>query len=735
MAYTFRHGDRPLDGMTVQRAVGRGGFGEVYYALSDAGKQLALKYLRDNPDVELRGIAHVMNLKSPHLITIYDVRTSIEGDPFVIMEYVSGPSLRDVMSAEPEGFSAEKAAFFLNGIAQGLSYLHERGIVHRDLKPGNIFYDDGYVKIGDYGLSKHISVSQHSGNTVSVGTVHYMAPEIGSGSYTKAIDIYSLGIILYEMLTGRLPFNGSSMGEILMRHLNDNPDLRGLPEGFAPIISKALAKDPKERYENVDAMVDAVVNLGQIEARMSAFDPKTLTSVPRTDTDDAATRTSPAPPVPGMDARDVPSFDRAAAGAGETVQAGLNQLNEAIQDLDDKFSGDKHKRKKLKPGKTEYVPAPTKNRSAQIFTLFLVTIGVTVATTFFTNIDEEVAVSIFLFILLGVSAMLFAQLKLLANTPQRHWLFDRIVLTSAAAIAMAPGFVLADGNGQALGAGAGLLFVIFLFDWSRRIEAGRRGKISGDDAILPGIVGAIATARMDGNLIAGGMVAAVVSLIVQAAAGLWPLYRVRLGDRPDPPNPQPADAPKSPEPEQPVSVPPVPVTTTKSAPKQATAKAATKAVGVQPSFVGERTGTTTQLLGKLFLLIGFFVAFSAAYANVSTVMHWQHTEMHKLMTSISQVHWLGLWGIGIGVLFLAISRRSTSWLHVCRAVVAGALLLNAAFVVVVVGSQIAKEFSLHGIQAMNHGPTGAPVIVFALSLAVGLAILRWRHRPEALIVV
>jgi serine/threonine protein kinase len=118
------------------------------------------------------------------------------------------------MNAEPNGFSPEKAAYFLNGIAQGLSYLHERGIVHRDLKPGNIFYDDGYVKIGDYGLSKHISVSQHSGNTVSVGTVHYMAPEIGSGSYSKAIDIYSLGVILYEMLTGRLPFTGKSMGEI-----------------------------------------------------------------------------------------------------------------------------------------------------------------------------------------------------------------------------------------------------------------------------------------------------------------------------------------------------------------------------------------------------------------------------------------------------------------------------------------------------------------------------------------
>ena len=201
VAYVFKHGDRPLEGITIQRAVGRGGFGEVYYALRDSGKQIALKYLRENPEIELRGIDHVMNLKSPYLIGVHDVLRNAADEPFVVMEYVSGPSLRELMIAEPGGLGLQKAAFFLKGIARGLSYLHERGIVHRDLKPGNIFYDDGYVKIGDYGLSKHMSVSKHSGQTVSVGTVHYMAPEIGSGSYSKAIDIYALGVILFEMLS------------------------------------------------------------------------------------------------------------------------------------------------------------------------------------------------------------------------------------------------------------------------------------------------------------------------------------------------------------------------------------------------------------------------------------------------------------------------------------------------------------------------------------------------------
>mgnify|MGYP000193373327 CR=1 FL=1 len=160
MAYTFKHGDRPLDGFVIQRGVGRGGFGEVYYAISDGGREVALKYLRDNSDVELRGVTHCMNLKSPHLVTIFDVKKNADGEYFIIMEYISGPSLRDVLIAEPKGLGPQKAAFFIREIGKGLAYLHDRGIVHRDMKPGNIFYDDGYVKIGDYGLISPISQSQ-----------------------------------------------------------------------------------------------------------------------------------------------------------------------------------------------------------------------------------------------------------------------------------------------------------------------------------------------------------------------------------------------------------------------------------------------------------------------------------------------------------------------------------------------------------------------------------------------
>ena len=111
--------------------------------------------------------------------------------------------------------------------------------------------EEGIVKIGDYGLAKLITPGQATGHSESIGTCHYMAPEIASGKYHKPIDIYAIGVILYEMLTGRVPFEGETVGEILMKHLTARPDLSQLPEPFKSIVAKALAKDPSQRPSRV----------------------------------------------------------------------------------------------------------------------------------------------------------------------------------------------------------------------------------------------------------------------------------------------------------------------------------------------------------------------------------------------------------------------------------------------------------------------------------------------------
>jgi len=253
--FVYASGSRPLSGYTIKRGIGRGGFGEVYYAVSDSGKDVALKLLCRNWDVELRGINHCLNLKHPNLLTIYDVRRDDRGDTWVIMEYIRGPSLEQVLADHPQGLPLDTALVWFRGMAAAVAYLHEHGIVHRDLKPGNIFWEEGVVKVGDYGLAKFISCSRRSGQTESVGTVHYMAPEIAHGRYGKEIDIYAMGVMLYEMLTGHVPFEGESVGEVLMKHLTKLPDLTPLPPEVRRVVGRALEKDPARRFQDVREMV------------------------------------------------------------------------------------------------------------------------------------------------------------------------------------------------------------------------------------------------------------------------------------------------------------------------------------------------------------------------------------------------------------------------------------------------------------------------------------------------
>lgn len=258
MKFTCSSGQKPLDGYTIKRGIGSGGFGEVYYALSDGGKEVALKLVRGQADIELRGIAQCLNLKHPHLVALYDLKTDNQGDHWVVMEYVAGEPLSTVLNRHPNGLPPELAQQWFLALARAVGYLHDHGIVHRDLKPANIFLENGVLKIGDYGLSKFISSSQRTAQTQSVGTVYYMAPEISTGNYNKQIDVYAAGVVLYEMLTGRVPFEGESAGEILMKHLTSPPDLTKLPAEYIPIVGKALAKNPAQRYSTIGEMAKAV---------------------------------------------------------------------------------------------------------------------------------------------------------------------------------------------------------------------------------------------------------------------------------------------------------------------------------------------------------------------------------------------------------------------------------------------------------------------------------------------
>ncbi|HEX5442560.1 MAG TPA: serine/threonine-protein kinase, partial [Pirellulales bacterium] len=314
LKFTYANGARPLDGYTIKRGIGRGGFGEVYFAVSDGGKEVALKLIRHNLDVELRGVTHCLNLKHGNLIALYDVKQDEHDNSWVVMEYAVGESLEEVIDRNPQGLTNAEVIDWMKGITAGVGYLHDHGIVHRDLKPGNVFRDDGQVKLGDYGLSKFISCSRRSGQTESIGTVHYMAPEVANGRYGKEIDIYALGIMLYEMLTGRVPFEGESVGEVLMKHLTAEPSLDQVPEAYREVISRALAKDPTTRFSSATELFEA---LPPLDATIS---PRPVIKETQY-ADPVRTSAPPAAPTP-------PPGAQAAFGAAAAAQAAASASDE-----------------------------------------------------------------------------------------------------------------------------------------------------------------------------------------------------------------------------------------------------------------------------------------------------------------------------------------------------------------------------------------------------------------------
>ncbi|NLH16961.1 MAG: serine/threonine protein kinase, partial [Phycisphaerae bacterium] len=489
--FQYQYGDRPLEGYTIQRGVGRGGFGEVYYAISDSGKQVALKTLQTYEQIELRGINQCMNLKSPYLVTIFDVKYNDEGKPFVIMEYVSGPSLADIIRETPGGLGPQKTAFFLREISKGLSYLHGCGIVHRDLKPGNIFYEDGRVKIGDYGLSKSMNTSVHSGQTITVGTVHYMAPEIGAGCYNRSIDIYAMGVVVYEMLTGQVPFFGNSPAEVLMKHMSSQPDLTGIDETFARMIRKAMAKDPAERYSTVQEMVEDVFGSEHIRNSVSQFRPESLSII----AENLAKKISPQPgqaPIPGETPGSAPKPASGASGPrpASTVQStGAAPRPEMVND-----------------------PLNLKQRTIlAVLAAVMVSIGTGMLSGHRFMMMPHTAMMIGM-ILVGAKLILIARWKWLENLEDESgWLRHLLI----AAIAAVPITMFINMINEKGGTWLAIAIGFAITDWWKLTSSNREQRVSLGQAFGAGLVGFIAAAIFNGQEAMAAGVVAGTCLVVQ----------------------------------------------------------------------------------------------------------------------------------------------------------------------------------------------------------------------------
>lgn len=268
--------DTRIDNYRIQHLVGRGGMGTVYVGEHvHLKRKVALKFLVHDVegDEEVskrfeREALAVSAINHPNIITIYDV--DVWGEtPYIAMEYVEGASLQSLF-AEKEPLPLDIAVSLQYQLARGLLQTHKASIVHRDIKPTNIIINNhGYLKVLDFGLAKLLEASRITRSEHTLGTAHYVAPEMFLGNEVDArADIWSTGVLLYQMLTGKKPFGESNLHRVMYVVINKDPAPLSahdpsIPEAFQHIIDRCLSKEPGERYASFQIMIDDLVTIAR----------------------------------------------------------------------------------------------------------------------------------------------------------------------------------------------------------------------------------------------------------------------------------------------------------------------------------------------------------------------------------------------------------------------------------------------------------------------------------------
>ena len=286
-------GSTLVDRYEIIERMGRGGMGVVYLAHDRTlQREVAVKVLRRAPETADRTLERFTReaqaaaaLNDPHVVGILDFGQTASGEPYLVMERLVGQDLRSVVIAAG-ALPADRAARIAAQVLRALRATHGRGIVHRDLKSDNIFlttvHGREHVKLIDFGISKLLEPLDGEGEegalTVTgaiMGTPHYISPEQahGDASVDERADLYSLGVVLYEMLTGQLPFRGASAVELMMQHTKQRPvapskrrpDL-DIPKALERIVLRALEKSPARRFASASVMLGALEATGLLPA-------------------------------------------------------------------------------------------------------------------------------------------------------------------------------------------------------------------------------------------------------------------------------------------------------------------------------------------------------------------------------------------------------------------------------------------------------------------------------------
>jgi len=265
------------DRYEIVQEVGSGGMAVVYLGQDRLlCRPVAIKILRDvhakDEDFVRRFRLEAQaaaSLSHPNVVNMYDVGEE-NGIYYIVMEYLNGTDLKTLIRQYGQ-FSVGQGLWVAAEIAKALEHAHSHKIVHRDIKPHNIILtNDGRIKVTDFGIARAVSSSTLTQTGFVLGSVHYSSPEqVSGGQISGASDLYSLGVVMYEMFTGRLPFGGETPVSIALKHLRDQPpslrELRGdLPDGVALIVETAMAKEPKDRYPSAARLLQAIQKTGMM---------------------------------------------------------------------------------------------------------------------------------------------------------------------------------------------------------------------------------------------------------------------------------------------------------------------------------------------------------------------------------------------------------------------------------------------------------------------------------------
>lgn len=264
----------------IQKELGRGGMAFVYQALDTRlNRPVAIKVIRRTAFLEEhyeamirrfeREARSLASLDHSHIVKVFDYGEQ-EGSPYLVMQYLAGGSLKELLSPDhPGALDWREAIRLCIPVARALAYAHRQGIVHRDVKPANILLSvQGEPMLSDFGIAKilHTGESALTASGMGIGTPEYMAPEQAMGDVVAQSDIYSLGIVLFELVTGKRPFTADTPMAVMLKHIQEPlPDVRvfnpTLPEELAHILERACAKQPAARFASADEFADALERL------------------------------------------------------------------------------------------------------------------------------------------------------------------------------------------------------------------------------------------------------------------------------------------------------------------------------------------------------------------------------------------------------------------------------------------------------------------------------------------